>query len=106
MSAEECARLIVRAMEKRQRLLITSSAMRFQDSTAGPLRSPPAIRPGSCSKRDQSLVFPPSIWWAEVATPQRKPAGHAGTGRARGGPGALQDLTTCPGSRPFWPPRR
>src|ERR1700724_223420 len=41
-----------------------------------PDTSPPAIRPGSCSKAHQSLlVLLPSTWWAAVAVAQRKPGG-------------------------------
>ena len=58
----------------------TSSAMRFQWSAATALVSPRSIAPGCASKRVQSLVLPPSIWWAAVAVPQRKPFGRGAAG--------------------------
>ena len=55
----------------------TSSGQRFQLSHPSPLDSLQPD-PGVCSKRHQSLFqFPPSIWWAAVAVPQRKPSGKA-----------------------------
>src|SRR3954452_22499815 len=56
--------------------MATSSGHRFQESQASPDGSAqPDL--GSCSHCHQSLFqLPPSIWWAAVAVPQRKPSGN------------------------------
>src|SRR5579884_3344019 len=53
----------------------TSSAHRSHESQASPLGSAQGV-PSACSHSHQSLLtLPPSIWWEEVATPQRNPSG-------------------------------
>src|SRR5262245_54633288 len=54
----------------------TSSGQRFHESQASPLGSAHP-EPGVCSHAHQSLFqLPPSIWWAAVAVPHRKPSGN------------------------------
>ena len=56
-----------------------SSGHRASESQASPLDSAQPDS-GSCSNSHQSLfVLPPSIWWAEPATPHKNPSGNSST---------------------------
>lgn len=64
----------------------TSCGYRWQWSQATAAVEPSLTRPGSAVKASQTdgsrASAAPSIWWAEVDTPQRKSAGNGGIGWA------------------------